>query len=92
MRPADLVVEALVGPEQLVVLEADAKAEGRIVVSRLIEEWLDGQNRFSRPGEQTPKAHLEHRSFPTGRRNALVSRRVDRYARVLCVRWRALAR
>ena len=52
MRLPDLKVEPFVDPHQLVALEVDAKADGRIMVSRFIEEWLDGRNRFSRSGEQ----------------------------------------
>jgi N-acetylglutamate synthase-like GNAT family acetyltransferase len=57
----DLVVEPLVGPEQLAALEADARADGRAMVSRLIHEWLDGRNRFSRPGEKAYVARRDGR-------------------------------
>src|SRR5690349_2873507 len=52
MRPIDFVVEPLIDLGQLVELEADAKSDGRVMVSRLIEEWRDGRNRFARAGER----------------------------------------
>jgi ribosomal protein S18 acetylase RimI-like enzyme len=52
MRAADLILEPLERPDLLCSLEADAKADGRIMVSRLIQEWRDGRNRFSLPGER----------------------------------------
>ena len=61
MRSNDLVVEPLVAIEQLAALEADANADNRIMVSRLIREWLDGRNRFSRPGERAYIARLGDR-------------------------------
>ena len=58
MRPIDLIVEPLIELAQLAELEADARADGRAMVSRFIEEWLDGRNRFSRAGE---KAYVARR-------------------------------
>jgi ribosomal protein S18 acetylase RimI-like enzyme len=58
MRPADVILEPLERPDLLSALEADAKADGRIMVSRFIQEWLDGRNRFSQPGE---KAYIARR-------------------------------
>jgi predicted acetyltransferase len=42
----------------LAELEVDARAERRTMVSRFIQEWLDGRNRFSRAGE---KAYVARR-------------------------------
>jgi N-acetylglutamate synthase-like GNAT family acetyltransferase len=58
---ADLVIEPLIDPKQLAALEADAKADGCVMVSRLIREWLDGRNRFSRVGEKAYVAKREER-------------------------------
>ena len=52
MRPSDLVIEPLTDLEQLTALEADAGADGHNQVSRLIQEWLEGRNRFSAAGER----------------------------------------
>lgn len=52
MEPCDVIVEPLLGLEQLAALEADAHADGRAIVSRLIQEWRDGRNRFAGRGEQ----------------------------------------
>ena len=52
MRPSELIVEPLTDLVQVAELEVDARADGRAMVSRLLEEWLDGRNRFSRAGER----------------------------------------
>jgi GNAT superfamily N-acetyltransferase len=53
LPPVDVIVEPLIDLAQLAELEADARMAGCIMVSRFIEEWLDGRNRFSRLGERT---------------------------------------
>ena len=52
MRPTVLAIFPLIDPALLAGLAADAEADGRRIVSRLIAEWLDGRNRFDRPGER----------------------------------------
>ena len=61
MRSEHLIVESLRSIEQLASLEADASTDKRRMVSRLVEEWLDGRNRFSRPGEKAYLAKLDER-------------------------------
>jgi ribosomal protein S18 acetylase RimI-like enzyme len=61
MHPTDLVVEPLVDLAQLVALEADAKSDGRVMVSRLVQEWRDGRNRFARAGERVYVARRRER-------------------------------
>lgn len=61
MRPEDFSVEPLVSVDQLATLEADCKADGRIMVSRFIQEWREGRNRFSLPGEKAYVARREGR-------------------------------
>ena len=62
MRPSNLVVEPLIDLAQLVELEADARSDGRAMVSRFIEEWRDGRNRFNRPGERAYVAQWSERT------------------------------
>src|SRR5687767_8416863 len=45
-------VYPLTDPAVLAGLAADAEADGRRMVSRLMAEWSDGSNRFDRPGER----------------------------------------
>jgi|SRR6185369_25329 len=66
MRPEDVSVEAFVGVDELSALEADARADGRIMVSRFIQEWRDGRNRFSRPGERAYIAKRKGRICAVG--------------------------
>src|SRR5262245_21919431 len=58
MRPVDLTVGPFGDPDSLSVLEADAVSDGRIMVSRFLQEWRDGLNRFALPGE---KAYIARR-------------------------------
>ena len=46
-------------PEGFQTLRAEAAAEGFIHVDRLWDEWQDGSNRFTRPGEQLLAARHE---------------------------------
>jgi hypothetical protein len=49
MRAIDAVVaEPPVDLSVLVDLESDANADGRAIVSRFIEDWAAGRNRFCR--------------------------------------------
>lgn len=75
VRPSDLTVEPLLGPEQLGSLEADATADGRNMVTRLIAEWLDGKNRFTLAGERAYVARIGDRICAVGGLNR------DPYAR-----------
>jgi ribosomal protein S18 acetylase RimI-like enzyme len=52
IRLADLSVQALDSIGLLDELASDADAIGCRMVSRLIEEWNDGINRFDQPGER----------------------------------------
>jgi len=63
MRPSYFIVEPLADLAQLADLAVDARADGRVMVSRFIEEWLDGRNRFSLPGE---KAYVARRGDRIG--------------------------
>lgn len=74
-RPPDLILEPLLGPEQITSLEADAKADGRVMVTRLIAEWVSGENRFALPGEGAYVARLGSRICAVGGLNR------DPYAR-----------
>ncbi len=66
MRPPDLILEPLVGTEQITSLEADAKADGRVMVTRLIAEWVGGENRFALPGERAYVARIGSRICAVG--------------------------
>jgi GNAT superfamily N-acetyltransferase len=47
-----LSIECLTGlPAGIAMLRADAVDDGHRAMSRLVEEWADGSNRFDRPGE-----------------------------------------
>ena len=58
MRPLNLTLESLVSPDLLSPLEADCISDGRVMVDRLVQEWRDGRNRFSQPGERAYVAKL----------------------------------
>jgi N-acetylglutamate synthase-like GNAT family acetyltransferase len=61
MLRENLIIEPLAAPTTLAALAADARADGRRMVDRLIEEWNDGRNRFDRPGERAYVATREGR-------------------------------
>jgi GNAT superfamily N-acetyltransferase len=44
-------VEKIVGIDHLAGLVADAESDGHRFLTRLVQEWSDGTNQFSRPGE-----------------------------------------
>jgi predicted acetyltransferase len=52
MRPVDLTVGPFRDPDSLSALEADAVADACVMVSRFLQDWRSGQNRFARPGEK----------------------------------------
>ena len=52
MEPRPLAILHLSDPAILSGLAADATADGRRMVSRLIEEWAEGVNRFDGTGER----------------------------------------
>ncbi len=52
VRHATLVILPLKDPAILAALAAEAMADGYRMVTRLIEEWLTGVNRFGKPGEK----------------------------------------
>jgi N-acetylglutamate synthase-like GNAT family acetyltransferase len=52
MQLADLSIRPLDSIASLVELSKDADADGCRMVSRLIDEWNDGTNRFDQPGEK----------------------------------------
>ena len=56
-----LTIDVLNDPGLLAGLAADAAADGRAMVERLVREWADGRNRFDRPGERAYVARLEGR-------------------------------
>jgi GNAT superfamily N-acetyltransferase len=74
-QPPDLILEPLLGPEQIASLEADAKADGRAMVTRLIAEWEGGENRFALRGEGAYVARMGTRICAVGGLNR------DPYAR-----------
>jgi ribosomal protein S18 acetylase RimI-like enzyme len=43
----------------LSALAADARADGRVMVDRFIQEWNEGRNRFDGPGERGYVASLD---------------------------------
>jgi GNAT superfamily N-acetyltransferase len=47
-----MIIQSLIDPASLADLAAEADHEGHRMVSRLIAEWLSGENRFDRPGER----------------------------------------
>ena len=61
MRPPLVSIHRLSDPTILVGLAADAEADGRRMVSRLIAEWSGGSNRFDRRGERAYVAVAEGR-------------------------------
>lgn len=64
---AGLVVqrfEAL--PEDVQVLLRVSREEGHNLVSRLVDDWEDGSNRFDRPGEVALEARLGSRLVGVG--------------------------
>jgi N-acetylglutamate synthase-like GNAT family acetyltransferase len=61
MRPDELTIDLLDDPQVLADLAADARADGRAMVGRLLQEWNDGRNRFDRPGEKAYVARLNGR-------------------------------
>ncbi len=61
MPPATLILRNLHDPAVLVDLAADANADGRKMVERLIDEWHDGSNRFDAPGEHAYIALVDDR-------------------------------
>jgi len=52
MHPPPPAILNLTDPSLLAPLAADARADGRRMVGRLIDEWSQGINRFDRPGER----------------------------------------
>jgi hypothetical protein len=58
----DLTITPLDDPDAVAGLAADAAADGRGMVERLVEEWRDGRNRFDRPGERAYVARLGGRA------------------------------
>jgi len=51
------IKEVITLPESIVELENEANKEGFVLVSRMIEEFKSGKNRFDRPGEFLLTAH-----------------------------------
>jgi GNAT superfamily N-acetyltransferase len=74
MRPGDLVVEPLADVAQLAELEADARSDGRAMVSRFIQDWRDGRNRFDGVGE---RAYVARRG---GRTSGVCGLNLDPFA------------
>lgn len=56
-----LMVERFVNLDELIALEADARADGLKRVTRFIEEWSDGRNSFAGPGEKSYMVRLAGR-------------------------------
>ena len=52
-------IEVLEDAECLVALAREAEQDGHRMVSRLVDDWRDGTNRFGRPGENLYLATLE---------------------------------
>src|SRR5262245_24982248 len=52
MRVLPVTILPLSDPAILADLAADAVADGRRMVSRLMADWVDGGNRFDGPGER----------------------------------------
>ena len=48
---AQVVVAPMTDVATIAELALDAEADGHRMVSVLIDEWVDGRNRFARPGE-----------------------------------------
>jgi GNAT superfamily N-acetyltransferase len=61
MQTGNLSIRPLTDPTQLMALAADATADGHRMVTRLIEEWFTGENRFDKPGERSYIASLDGR-------------------------------
>jgi GNAT superfamily N-acetyltransferase len=74
MPPSPPAILHLSDPTRLAGLAADAEADGRRMVSRLIAEWSEGINRFDRPGE---RAYL---ALSEGRVVAVCGLNIDPYA------------
>jgi len=58
MHSTDLIFDPLRDMRVLSDLAADASADGRRMVARLIEDWEQGRNRFDQPGESAYVAKL----------------------------------
>jgi GNAT superfamily N-acetyltransferase len=58
MYPSNLTIEPLTVLAPLAPLVTDARANGRKMVDRFIQEWTDGRNRFDQPGERAYAAKL----------------------------------
>jgi GNAT superfamily N-acetyltransferase len=57
--PANLTISPLTDATVLSQLAAEAMADGHRMVARLIDEWITGENRFDKPGEQSYLATLD---------------------------------
>ena len=58
MHPTGLIIEPLREVRSLADLAANASADRRRMVARLIEDWEQGRNRFDLPGERAYVAKL----------------------------------
>ena len=61
MHPTGVFILPLRDPTSLDALAAEADAEGHRMVSRMIAEWIAGDNRFELPGERAYAAILNDR-------------------------------